>query len=160
MAAWKQFLLALVVLVAAAAAWVKFFPGASEILAGWGIDVPASAVAKQSDEAEQRSGNARPQMAVVTSPVTRAVINDRLSAIGTYDTLNPYTLRGVSAAGLGYLFESLMVGALDEAFTEYGLIAESVEAPQDRSWVAFTIRPEARFHDGKPITAVPVRWSP
>ena len=83
----------------------------------------------------------------------------RLSAIGTYDTLNPYTLRGVSAAGLGYLFESLMVGSLDEAFTEYGLIAESVEAPQDRSWVAFTIRPEARFHDGKPITAEDVIWS-
>jgi microcin C transport system substrate-binding protein len=83
----------------------------------------------------------------------------RLSAIGTYDTLNPYTLRGVSAAGLGYLFEALMVGSLDEAFTEYGLIAESVEVPEDRSWVAFNLRPEARFHDGKPITAEDVIWS-
>ena len=83
----------------------------------------------------------------------------RLSAIGTYDTLNPYTLRGVAAAGLGYLFEALMVGSLDEAFTEYGLIAESVEVPEDRSWVAFNLRPEARFHDGKPITAEDVIWS-
>jgi microcin C transport system substrate-binding protein len=83
----------------------------------------------------------------------------RLSAIGTYDTLNPYTLRGVSAAGLSYLFEALLVGSQDEAFSEYGLIAESVEMPEDRSWVAFTLRPEARFHDGKPITAEDVIWS-
>ncbi len=83
----------------------------------------------------------------------------RLSAIGTFDTLNPYTLRGVSATGLGYLFETLMTSSLDEAFTEYGLIAQSVEVPEDRSWVAFTLRPEARFHDGRPITAEDVIWS-
>lgn len=83
----------------------------------------------------------------------------RLSAIGTYDTLNPYTLRGVAAAGLGYLFEPLMTSTLDEAFTEYGLIAESLEVPEDRSWVIFNLRPEARFHDGDPITAEDVIWS-
>ncbi len=83
----------------------------------------------------------------------------RLSAIGTYDTLNPYTLRGVAAAGLGYLFEPLMTSSSDEAFTEYGLIALSLEVPEDRSWVIFTLRPEARFHDGHPITAEDVIWS-
>ncbi len=83
----------------------------------------------------------------------------RLSAIGTFDTLNPYTLRGVPAAGLGQVFEPLMTGSLDEAFTEYGLIAESIEVPEDRSWVIFSLRPEARFHDGHPVTAVDVIWT-
>src|SRR5262249_55914482 len=58
----------------------------------------------------------------------------RLSSIGTFDTLNPYTLKGVSAAGIGSMFETLMVGSLDEPFTEYGLIAESIEVPDDRSY--------------------------
>ena len=68
-------------------------------------------------------------------------------ANSTFDTFNPFTLRGVPAAGLGALVETLMVGSLDEPFTEYGLIAESVEVPDDRSWVIFNLRPEARFHD-------------
>jgi microcin C transport system substrate-binding protein len=72
---------------------------------------------------------------------------------GTFDTLNPFTLRGVDAAGLGDLFDTLTVASLDEPFTRYGLVAESMEVPENRSWVAFTIRPEARFHDGTPITA-------
>ena len=76
----------------------------------------------------------------------------RRSAFGTFDSLNPFILKGVSAAALGYLFETLMEGSLDEASTEYGRIAESVETPADRSWVAFNLRPEARWHDGRPIT--------
>lgn len=76
----------------------------------------------------------------------------RLSAIGTFDTLNQFTLKGVPAAGIGLLFDSLVESSVDEAFTEYGLIAETIEVPDDRSWVAFTLRPEARFHDGSPIT--------
>ena len=46
-----------------------------------------------------------------------------------------------------------MVSTSDEAATAYGLIAETIEYPEDRSWVAFTLRPQARWHDGKPITA-------
>lgn len=83
----------------------------------------------------------------------------RLSAFGTFDNLNPFILKGNPAAGLGDIFETLMVSALDEANTEYGLIAESVETPPDRSWAIFNLRPEARFHDGKPITADDVVFS-
>ena len=76
-----------------------------------------------------------------------------------FDTVNPFTLRGVAAAGLGGLFDTLTVSAMDEAFSRYGLIAESMEVPADRSWVAFTIRPEARFHDGSPVTVDDVIFS-
>jgi microcin C transport system substrate-binding protein len=72
---------------------------------------------------------------------------------GTFDTLNPFTLKGVPAAGIGGLFDTLTVSSFDEPFTRYGLVAESMEVPEDRSWVIFNLRPEARFHDGTPITA-------
>ena len=81
------------------------------------------------------------------------------SAIGTYDTFNPFTLKGTSAAGIGLLYESLTVGSSDEAFTEYGLLAKSIEWPDDRSWVTFTLREEAKWHDGKKITSDDVVWT-
>ncbi len=81
------------------------------------------------------------------------------SAIGTYDSFNPFILKGTSAAGIGGLYESLTKGSSDEAFTEYGLIAEIIEWPDDRSWVAFVIREEAEWHDGKKITADDVVWT-
>lgn len=83
----------------------------------------------------------------------------RLAAIGGFDTFNPYVIKGQPAAGLGFIFESLVTGSADEAFTEYGLIAETIEIPEDRSYVAFTLRSEARFHDGAPITADDVIFS-
>jgi microcin C transport system substrate-binding protein len=83
----------------------------------------------------------------------------KLAAIGTFDTLNPFVLKGVPAAGIGLIFDTLMVGSSDEPFSEYGLIAESIEVPADRSWVAFTLRPEARFHDGSAITVDDVIWT-
>jgi microcin C transport system substrate-binding protein len=82
-----------------------------------------------------------------------------LSALGTFDTLNPFVLKGVAAAGLGQVFDTLMVASADEAFSQYGLVAESVQTPPDRSWVAFTLRPQARFHDGSPITVEDVIWT-
>lgn len=81
------------------------------------------------------------------------------SAIGTFDSLHPYILRGQPAAGLGVLVETLTRRSNDEAFTEYGLLAESIEMPEDRTWVAFTLRPEARWHDGEPVTVDDVIWS-
>jgi microcin C transport system substrate-binding protein len=83
----------------------------------------------------------------------------KLAAIGTFDSLNPFILKGVPAAGLALTFDTLMVGSQDEPFSEYGLVAESIEVPADRSWVAFTLRPEARFHDGSAITVEDVIWT-
>ncbi|MBI4183569.1 MAG: ABC transporter substrate-binding protein [Proteobacteria bacterium] len=82
-----------------------------------------------------------------------------LSAIGTFDTFNPFTLKGVPAEGIDDTFETLMVSSADEAFSEYGLIAETIEYPPDRSWVAFTLRREARWHDGRPVTPEDVIFS-
>ncbi len=83
----------------------------------------------------------------------------RFYTIGTFDSFNPFILKGTPAAGAGSAFETLMTGSADEAFTAYGLIAESAEVPDDRSWVAFNLRPEARWHDGKPITVEDVIFS-
>jgi len=76
-----------------------------------------------------------------------------LGAFGTFDSLNTYILRGTWAAGVGLTTDSLMVGSGDELASMYGLIAESVEYPEDRSWIVFHLRPEARYHDGTPIVA-------
>ena len=75
------------------------------------------------------------------------------SSIGTYDTFNPFTLKGTSAAGIGLLYETLTTGSSDEAFTEYGLLAKTIEWPDDRSWVTYTLRDQAVWHDGKKITS-------
>ncbi len=80
-------------------------------------------------------------------------------SFGSFDNLNPYIVKGRAAAGISNIFETLTTHSLDDAFTEYGLLAQSIEWPEDRSWVAFTLRPEARWHDGKPVTVEDVIWS-
>ena len=86
-----------------------------------------------------------------------------LRAIGTFDNLNagalPFILKGVPAAGLGNTFDTLTVASTDEPSSEYGLVAESIETPADRAWVAFTLRAAARFHDGSPMTVEDVIWT-
>lgn len=80
--------------------------------------------------------------------------------LGSFDSVNPLIIRGVPAAGLrDYVYESLMARAYDEPFSLYGLLAETIETPEDRSWVTFTLRPEARFSDGTPVTADDVIFS-
>lgn len=81
----------------------------------------------------------------------------RQGAVGGFDSFNPFIIRGDAAPGS--TIETLLTSSADEAFTEYGLIAESIEVPDDRSWVAFTLRPEARWHDGRPITVEDVIFS-
>ena len=84
----------------------------------------------------------------------------RLPAVQSsgFDSLNPFVIKGIPAAGLrrlgsSYLYDSLTVQSDDEAFSQYGLVAESIEMPEDRSWVTFRLNPQARFHDGHPMTA-------
>ncbi|UCH25653.1 MAG: ABC transporter substrate-binding protein [Trueperaceae bacterium] len=83
-----------------------------------------------------------------------------LAAIGTgFDNLHPFILKGVSAAGSGLVYDTLTTQPMDEFSAEYGLLAETIEVPADNSWVQFTLRPEARWHDGVPLTADDVVWS-
>jgi microcin C transport system substrate-binding protein len=85
----------------------------------------------------------------------------RLSTNGgmTFDTFNPYIVKGVPAMGLGLVFDSLMTGAGDEADTVYGLIAQSAEISADRRSVTFYLRPEAKFSDGTSVTAADIVFS-
>ena len=81
-------------------------------------------------------------------------------ATGSFDSLNPFIVRGTSALGLReHVFESLLARGYDEPFTLYGLLAESVEVADDRRWAAFTLNPAARFSDGKPVTVDDVIYS-
>jgi microcin C transport system substrate-binding protein len=83
----------------------------------------------------------------------------RLSATGTYDSLNPFILKGTPAGGLGLIYDTLTAHALDEPFSEYGLIAEAIEIAPDHKSVKFRLREEARFHDGKPVRPEDVVFS-
>jgi microcin C transport system substrate-binding protein len=83
----------------------------------------------------------------------------KLAARGTFDNLNPFILRGVPAATAARIYEGIMTRSADEPATDYCQICETIELPKDRSWVIFNLRPQARFHDGKPITADDVVWT-
>jgi microcin C transport system substrate-binding protein len=100
----------------------------------------------------------------------------RLATVGTFDSFNPFILRGTAAAGLvnpwvtlpggsgsgttvGHVWESLLTGSANEGSTAYAHLAESIELPADKMWVAFNIRPKAHFSDGSPVTADDVAWT-
>lgn len=84
-------------------------------------------------------------------------------AFGTYDSFNPFIVRGTPAAGLsdfgGLLWETLMAQSPDQPGTSHGLIAEAFKYPPDFSSATYRLNPDARWHDGKPITAEDVIWS-
>ncbi len=83
-----------------------------------------------------------------------------LSMTGSFDTLNPFITNGTAAEGIApYTFETLMARNHDEPFTLYGLLAESIETDDSRSFVEFTLREGARFSDGSPVTVEDVLWS-
>ncbi|WP_238109135.1 extracellular solute-binding protein [Yoonia sp. I 8.24] len=80
--------------------------------------------------------------------------------VGGFDSLNPYITKGSVPWQLRYLVgESLMGRSLDEPFTLYGVLAESIEAGPNREWVEFTLNPAAEFSDGSPVTVEDVIWS-
>ncbi|MEC8898627.1 MAG: extracellular solute-binding protein, partial [Pseudomonadota bacterium] len=85
----------------------------------------------------------------------------KLSVVANgFDSFNPFVIRGISAAGINaYVYDTLLESSADEPFSEYGLIAESVEVPEDRSFVIFNLNKDARFQDGEPITAEDVKFS-
>lgn len=78
---------------------------------------------------------------------------------GSFDSLNPFSVRGEPAAGLGLIYDPLMANSLDEPSTEYAHVAEWVSYPDNYASVTFGLRPEARFHDGQPITPEDVVFS-
>jgi microcin C transport system substrate-binding protein len=83
----------------------------------------------------------------------------RLGTVGSFDSVNPFILKGVPVDGAGMTFETLMASSSDEPFSQYGWIAESVVVAPDRGWVSYKLRPEAKFHDGSPITPEDVIFS-
>ena len=99
-----------------------------------------------------------------------------LASIGTFDSFNPFILRGTaeahgtapwitlpggsgSGSSVGHVWESLLTASANEIATGYCHLAESIEVPADKTWVAFNLRPEAKFSDGVPVTAEDVAWS-
>lgn len=85
--------------------------------------------------------------------LTRAAVGD------SFDSTNPFILRGTPAAGLSQTYDTLTTANPDEPFSVYGLIAERLILDPERRWIEYRLRPEARFHDGEPITAEDVAFS-
>jgi microcin C transport system substrate-binding protein len=83
----------------------------------------------------------------------------KIGATGTFDTLNPFSIKGSAAQGLSYVYDRLMARVYDEPFSLYPSVAEKAEVAEDRSSVTFTLNPAAKFSDGSPITADDVLFS-
>lgn len=84
----------------------------------------------------------------------------KLGVVGdNFDSFNPYIIKGVPGAGVSYLYQSLTAHAEDEAFSEYGLIANRIDMAEDRSSVTFYLNPKAKFSDGHPITSEDIAYS-
>ncbi len=81
------------------------------------------------------------------------------AVIGTFDTLNPYSDRGVTAAGSNLMYDTLLARSWDEPLTKYGWVAEKIELDPDNHWAAYHINTKARFNDGVPLTANDVKFT-
>jgi microcin C transport system substrate-binding protein len=83
----------------------------------------------------------------------------RLGDMGGFDSFNPILPQGEVATGLGLIYETLLTPSYDEVLTDYGLLAEAVSYPDDFSSATFRMNPNAKWHDGEPVTAQDVIWS-
>lgn len=83
----------------------------------------------------------------------------RTAVGGSFDSTNPFIIRGTPATGISHIYDSLMVSNPGEPFSLYGLLAEGVRLDPERRWIEFDLRPEARFQDGEPVTAYDVVFS-
>lgn len=81
------------------------------------------------------------------------------AAIGTFDTLNPYNIKGKAPAGMNLVYARLMTRVWDEPFTMYPMIAKSYSIADDRSWISFTLDERAKFSNGAPITIDDILFS-
>jgi microcin C transport system substrate-binding protein len=82
-----------------------------------------------------------------------------LTALGAFDSFNPFILRGTPAVGAASIYDTLLKDSPDEASVAYASLAQWVELPADRLGVTFELNPAARWHDGKPVTAADVVWT-
>lgn len=142
----------------------NFFAGLNSVLAALALTIagqpaagePAYGIAMYGDPALPPDFVSLPQ-ANPDAPKGGGIV---FSMSGSFDSLNPFITTGTPAEGVSSLtFETLMARSYDEPFTLYGLLAESVETDDARTYVEFTLREGARFSDGSPVTVDDVLWS-
>jgi len=83
----------------------------------------------------------------------------KLASYGGFDSLNPFIPKGNVESRIGLIYDSLTFQSPDEPFTEYGLLAETIDKAADNSSVTFNLNPKARWHDGEPVTAEDVQFT-
>ncbi len=139
--------------------WVLSFTVVLGVLGGalaQGADVTESHAISLLDSVKYPAGFTQFDYVAPDAPKGGTV---RLATTSAFDTLNPFTLNGVSADGVGVTYDSLMARSLDESSTLYGLVAETIRVPANNAWVEFDLNPAARWHDGEPITPEDVVFS-
>ena len=82
-----------------------------------------------------------------------------VAALGGFDSMNPYTIKGRAAGLSSGFYETLLAGTADEIGAAYCLLCETMEYPKDRSWVIFNLRPDITFSDGTPLTTADILFS-
>ncbi len=120
-----------------------------------GTDGPAHAMAMHG---QPKYGPAFPHFDYVNPGALKGG-EDVRRGIGTFDSLNPFIIQGNPAGGVGLIYDSLTTSSADEPFTQYCVLCLTMEVPEDRSWVEYELRDDAKWHDGRDITPADVIFS-